>query len=388
MHHLTLVLAICLSFAVTIDSQKKIVCYFASWAYSRDSIGKYDISNIDPTLCTHLIYSFIGLNADASIKILDYQREVTNNGFRMFNELRQKSPSTKTIVSIGGWTEGSDQFTRVVSDSNLRARFVSNIVAFLKQYNFNGLDVDWEYPAQRGGKPSDKENFVILLRELKQTFGREGFSLSAAVNPTEYGAGQSYNIREISKSLDFINLMTYDYHGTFDEDKTVGHNAPLYAAPGENANQKTLNVNSSVNFWISQGAPIEKINVGTAFYGRSFTLADPNQHKRGSPFIAEGKAGPYTKNAGTLAYYEICTYTDRENWTVRYDPEQHVVYAFKADQIVGYDDVNSITEKAAYIKNLNLGGAMVWSIDQDDSNGVCNGGRVPLLRALNKVLRN
>ena len=127
----------------------------------------------------------------------------------------------------------------------MRANFVNNIVKFIREYSFNGLDFDWEYPGQRGGKPSDKENFVLLLRELKARFSREGLSLSAAVNPTQWGAQQSYNIREISKSLDFINLMTYDYHGTYDPDKRVGHNAPLFASPQESPDQQTLNVVSS-----------------------------------------------------------------------------------------------------------------------------------------------
>ena len=94
-----------------------------------------------------------------------------------------------------------------------------------------------------------------------------------------------------------------------------------------------------MKFWISQGAPPSKINVGTGFYGRSFTLTDPNQHKRGSPFTGPGNAGSFTKSPGSLAYFEICDYTDHQNWKVEYDSEQHVVYAFNGNQIVGYDDV-------------------------------------------------
>lgn len=128
-----------------------------------------------------------------------------------------------------------------MSNPSLRAKFVNEAVQFLRKYGFNGLDLDWEYPGQRpGSRPTDKENFVHLVRELKERFSRENLILSAAVNPTPYSAGISYNIREISKYLDFINLMTYDFHGTGNDGK-VGHNAPLFASPQETPDEKMLN---------------------------------------------------------------------------------------------------------------------------------------------------
>ncbi|XP_043471715.1 acidic mammalian chitinase-like isoform X2 [Leptopilina heterotoma] len=388
MRQLILVIATCLTYAVIISGQKRVVCYYASWATYRKDEGKYDIAKINPSLCSHLIYSFIGLNNDGTIKILDAWIDVRQNGFKNFNALRNKSPSTKTLAAIGGWAEGSEKFSNVVSNPGLRAKFINEAVKFLKTYGFNGLDLDWEYPGQRpGSRPTDKDNFSLLVKELKERFSREGLILSAAVNPTPYTAGLSYNIREISKHLDFINLMTYDYHGT-NNDKRVGHNAPLFASPQETPDEKQLNCDASVKYWISQGAPREKINLGTAFYGRSFTLANPNLHKRGSPATGPGKEGRLTGAAGTLGYYEVCENTDKKGWKVEYDAEQHVVYAFQGNQIVGYDDVNSIKEKAQYVKNNNLGGAMIWSMDTDDFNGNCNGGKNPLLNALNKVLRN
>src|SRR5699024_2633657 len=100
-----------------------------------------------------------------------------------------------------------------------------------------------EYPASRGGKPEDKRNFVALLRELKQAFSDKGYILSAAVSAGKYFADPAYDIPQISKYLDWIGVMCYDYHGGW-ESKT-GHNAPLYARPDEYGSDRILNVVSA-----------------------------------------------------------------------------------------------------------------------------------------------
>ena len=124
----------------------------------------------------------------------------------------------------------------------MREKLVNNVVEFVKKYDFNGFDLDWEYPAQRGGVPSDKENFVLLLKALREKFDKEGLILSAAVGASENSAKISYDIKGISKYLNFINLMTYDFHGTFDADKKVGHNTPMYPSSKENGEDRKLNI--------------------------------------------------------------------------------------------------------------------------------------------------
>ena len=130
----------------------------------------------------------------------------------------------------------------VFGDAGLRAKFVDNAVKFIKKYEFNGLDIDWEYPNQRGGKPEDIESFTLLIKELKEKFDPEGLLLSAAVASVESSASLSYNIREISKYIDFINLMAYDLRGPWDAEKKVGINAPLYPSSKEDGLKKSWNV--------------------------------------------------------------------------------------------------------------------------------------------------
>ena len=124
----------------------------------------------------------------------------------------------------------------------MRNKFVDYAFKFVKKYGFNGLDIDWEYPNQRGGKAEDVQSFTSLVKELKEKFTPEGLLLSAAVASTESSASKSYNIREISKYIDFINVMAYDLRGAWDEEKKVGINAPLYASSIENDKKKSWNV--------------------------------------------------------------------------------------------------------------------------------------------------
>ncbi|XP_066581003.1 acidic mammalian chitinase-like [Prorops nasuta] len=390
MRALFLIAAFCalLAFAAA-SEEKKIVCYFGSWAVYRPGDGKFEIAYIQPNLCTHMVYTFVGISTDGNIRVLDAWQDLPDNwgkdAFGRFNALRAKSPSTKTMIAIGGWNEGSVKYSEVASNPATRAKFVQNVVAFLKKYKFDGFDLDWEYPNQRGGKPSDVQNYVALVRELREAFDKEGFILSAAVAAAEMSASKSYDIPQVSKYLHFINIMAYDLHGAWE--KNTGLNAPLYKSSVESGNNAKLNVDSCVQYWLDQGAPPEKLILGTAFYGRSFTLANEKDNGVGAPAPQAGQAGPYTREAGMLGYNEICVKVASGQWTAVFDEEQRVPYAYNGRQWVGYDNVKSIAEKAEYIKKKNLGGAMLWSIETDDFHGKC-GEKYPLLKTLNSILRN
>lgn len=210
---------------------EKIVCYVGTWAAYRPGAGKFEIEDIDPSLCTHLIYAFVGLDTDTDgIKILDPWHDLPNDGgldgFSRFIDLRKQYKDVKLLLAIGGWNEGSIKYSDMSSDLESRKRFVDSAVEFVKKYNFDGFDVDWEYPAQRGGEEEDVENFSALIKALREAFDKEGLILSAAVAAPRSSASQSYDIAEISKHLDIINILSYDYHGAWEN--FTGLNAPLY----------------------------------------------------------------------------------------------------------------------------------------------------------------
>ena len=205
---------------------EKIVCYFRSSAVNRKGKTSFQISDIDPKLCTHLIYAFVGMDPKGDIRILNPSTDLPEgkNGFNLFNKLRDND--TKTLISIGGWGELSNNYSIVAEDPIKRKLFARNTLNFVKKWGFDGLDFDWEYPTLRGGKKNDRENFVLLLKEIKELFEAKGLLLSAALgaNLSEESIHLAYNISGITKYLDWINLMTYDY---YDSERT-SLNAPLY----------------------------------------------------------------------------------------------------------------------------------------------------------------
>lgn len=212
-----------------------MICYYESWAKYRSGAGKYNINSINAGLCTHVIYSFAGIKTDGSVKLLDDASDLTK-----FTSFVKKHNGVKALLSIGGASEGSKKFSTVVSDSRVRNRFVKNVVAFLEKYHFDGVDIDWEYPNQNGGRKSDKHNYVLLLKELKQAFAGKRLSLSAAVGAEASSASESYIISQIAKYLDFINIMTYDFNGSWND--YTGMNSPLYHSSEDDSFQRTLNI--------------------------------------------------------------------------------------------------------------------------------------------------
>ena len=176
---------------------------------------------------------------------------------------------------------------------------------FLYLILYTGLDVDWEYP-----KASDRENFVAYLKELHEAFafeaeetGNSKLLLSAAVPVGPDNVRGGYDVPMVSKYLDFINLMAYDFHGKWE--KQAGHNAPLFPPSSDSEWRKQLSVSFAAKMWTRLGTPKEKLVIGMPTYGRSFTLSDPSQYIVNSPAKDGGKAGEYTREAGFLSYYEV-----------------------------------------------------------------------------------
>ena len=155
------------------ENNKKVVCYFGSWSKYRPGDGKFDVENIDPHLCTHYIYSFAGLDgSEFTIKALDAFNDLPNNwgknAYGRFTNIKKENPNAKTLLAIGGWNEGSINYSKMVSDPAKREKFIESVIDLLEEHGFDGLDLDWEYPANRGGTPSDKQNFVDLLKEMRE----------------------------------------------------------------------------------------------------------------------------------------------------------------------------------------------------------------------------
>ncbi|XP_058457279.1 probable chitinase 10 [Malaya genurostris] len=363
----------------------QVFCYLTSWSSKRPGAGKFEPKDIDAKLCTHVVYAF------ATLK--DHKlTEANESDPDMYDEviaLREKNPDLQILLAIGGWAFGSTPFKELTSNVFRMNQFVYEAIEFLREYQFNGLDVDWEYP--RGA--DDRKAYVDLLRELRiafegeaKTSGQPRLLLTAAVPASFEAIAAGYDVPEISKYLDFINVMTYDFHGQWE--RQVGHNSPLFPLDTASAYQKKLTVDYSAREWVKQGAPKEKLLIGMPTYGRSFTLVNQTQFDIGAPASGGGNPGKFTNEAGFLSYYEICAFLGVDNTTLVWDSEQQVPFAYRKDQWVGFDDERSLKTKMEWLKEMGFGGIMVWSIDMDDFSGRCGSGKFPLLSVLNNELED
>lgn len=376
-----------------VSCEKAVVCYYGTWATYRNGLGKFDVDNIDPHLCTHLIYAFASIDDKGTLKSLDPYLDLPDGGgrdnFGKFNDLKKKNSSLKTLLAVGGWNEGSAKYSTMAASPTLRKNFVTSALQMITKHGFDGLDMDWEYPNRRDTVhgQADIDNFTTLLKEIKAVFDKQGLLLTAAVSSVRSAASQSYNVAQISKYLDMIHIMTYDMHGSWDS--VTGHNAPIHQGEGDEGAipENLFNVEQSLKYWIGAGCPPEKIALGVPFYGRTFKLKDANDNDVRAPAAGEGISGPYTATSGSIGYNEFCQKLQTESWTQRFDSLAKVPYAVKDKDWVTYDDANSVTAKVNYAKSLGINKIMVWSIETDDFHGVCGKGTNPLLRAINTADR-
>ncbi|XP_055442849.1 LOW QUALITY PROTEIN: oviduct-specific glycoprotein-like [Bubalus kerabau] len=360
----------------------KLVCYFTNWAFSRPGPASILPRDLDPFLCTHLVFAFASMSNNQIVPKDPQDEKIL---YPEFNKLKERNRRLKTLLSIGGWNFGTSRFTTMLSIFSNRERFVNSVIPLLRTHGFDGLDLFFLYPGLRGSPMRDRWTFLSLLEELLQAFKNEAqltmrprLLLSAAVSGDPHVIQKAYDARLLGRLLDFISVLSYDLHGSWE--KVTGHNSPLFSLPGD---PKSLAY--AMNYWQQLGAPPEKLLMGLPTYGHTFHLLKASQNELRAEAVGPASPGKYTMQAGFLAYYEICSFTEGMN--KRWIDDQYVLYAFKGKVWVGYDDAISFSYKAFFIKREHFGGAMVWTLDLDDVMGAfCGTGPFPLVYTLNYLL--
>ncbi|MEE2886654.1 MAG: glycoside hydrolase family 18 protein [Planctomycetota bacterium] len=369
---------------------RRIVGYYTSWSvYARN----YHVAQIPGDKITHINYAFANLTA-GKIVLGDRYADIDKfypgdswapgalrGNFNQLHKLKQKHPQLRTLISIGGWT-WSGNFSDAVLTQSARRVFAQSCVDFIVQYGFDGVDLDWEYPGGGGlggntSRPQDPQNFTLFLQELRSQLDARG-----KTNNTRYlmtiaaGAGPSkiakLEVEKIHPLLDWINIMTYDYHGPWKGagNPVTNFNAPLHpssADPTQAPFKTDFNIARSVALYLARGVPRGKLQVGLAFYGRGYGGVSASS-STGLFASYTGVPGRGTWENGVFDFDDIASnYAGKNGYTVRRDSESRCpwVYSPTARIMISYDDRQSIEDKVWFIKGAGLGGAMFWEFSGD-----------------------
>ena len=303
------------------------VMYYGDWSIWGGQ-GNFYPKDIPADKLTHLNFAFMDFNASGELIYCDKDAAIghplgnagvtygdVNGGIlNAFQVLRAENPNLKIGVSLGGWSKSGD-FSTIAANASTRAKFVENVMKFIKYTNMDFVDLDWEYPGDYrepdktdntndegtpNASPQDKDNYILLLQDLKNALNKQGkelgktYELSVALPAGVSKIEAGIDVDKLFDIVDFANIMTYDMAGAWST--TSGHQTALYANPNAPEEYKGLSVNECVNYYISQGAERQKIVIGAAYYTRGWEQVldkgvDPN-----NPGLF-GEAAVVNKNA-------------------------------------------------------------------------------------------
>ena len=316
-----------------------------------------DMTLIDAHKLTHINYAFA---------VIEGTEVVPSNGNRHDSinipaliALKRQNPDLQILISIGGWG-GSGAFSDAALTPESRSAFTRSAISYMQRWGFDGIDIDWEYPGQPGaGNPyraEDKQHFTLMLQSL-----REGLdSLARITGETHYaltiaaGAGARFlehtDMAEAARYLDFINIMTYDFTGSWS--LRTGHHTNLFASttgPGS-----VTDTRKSVDLMLAQGIPAGKLVIGAAFYGKSWRLGSSNGHGLNTDALSAGREFRYHEIRDSLLA--------KAGYQRHWDAEARAPYLFHPDSLVfvTYDDPKSIRHKVKYVRKHGRRGVMSW----------------------------
>ena len=408
--------------AVQQSAQKyRNVMYYGDWSIWGGQ-GNFYPKDIPADQLTHLNFAFVDFDAQGVLKFTDKDAatghplgnagvtygDVNGGILNAFQVLKSENHNLKIGVSLGGWSKSGD-FSVIAANPSIRANFVKNVMAFIKYTNMDFVDIDWEYPASlrdpdkvdntndegtTKATPADKENFIILLQDLKNALNKQGtelgktYELSVAIPAGKAKVDEGIDVAKLFNVVDFANIMTYDMAGAW---STVsGHQTALYTNPKSPFKGECLSVDESVNYYIANGAKPEKIVIGAAYYTRGWEKVSNNGPDAANPGLfgtaavvnkdadlsptpgalneAPIKNGEGGRAGGVWSYNALSQLKSKYTGLKEYwDDSAKAPYLYNetTGAFFTYDNARSIQEKAKYVKEHNLGGMIAWMASQD-----------------------
>ncbi|XP_053962263.1 chitinase-like protein Idgf5 [Anastrepha ludens] len=419
-----------LIFVVGIQAAR-MVCYYDSASHIREGPAQVAPQDLEPALqfCQYLVYGYVGIDPENyQLRPANMELDVARNHYRTVTNLRRNHPQLLILLSVGGDRDHFDQtlenpYLRVLENQAHRNTFVNSALTLLKSFDFDGLDLAWQFPKNHpvvvenklkkawktfkswfsGSKVVDekaeehKTQFATLVRELKDAFRSDGHILTLTMLP-HVNANLFIDIPSVIPLVDFVNLGSFDFQTPERDPKVADHTAPIYEMFERDP---THNIDYQVQYWLNNSAPSNKINIGVPAYGRSWVMSS-DSGITGYPPIERtegpGPAGKQIRIPGLLSWPEICEKLQRDkelegdDAPLRKvgDPRQRYgSYAYRsADDEglyglwVGYEEPSTAATKAGYVYAKGLGGVALFDLSLDDFRGQCAGEKYPILRSI------
>jgi chitinase len=318
-------------------------------AYLSDN-SDWDADSLDVSKVTHICYAF-GVIKDGKVTGSHWKK------VHLLKELKKRNPALKILLSVGGW--GMEGFSDAVFTDENRRRFTSSAAKLIWEHDFDGLDLDWEYPCRDyviKARPEDRHNYTRLVRMLRHAFKKmtkkfgKQYLLAMAAGGAEMFA-QDIEIKLLEPYFDFMSIMTYELHNG--ASPIAGHHTNLY-----NPNGSTKSADTAIKAFIREGMPPHKLLLGSAFYGRGWSGMDSTKH----PLFQPGIPGV------SASYQRMLSMIENEGYKRYWDDDAKAPYIWNGNVFISYDDPRSLKYKARYVKNMGLGGIFFWEWSSDYNN--------------------
>ncbi|XP_034105222.1 chitinase-3-like protein 2 [Drosophila albomicans] len=363
------------------QQEQRLVCY-----YSASDRIQLNLLDVPGDLCTHINIGAAELN-NCTVTLSPRLEQVLQNETHLY---KAANPHVKLLLWIGGADSGH-QFAVMVGNHAQRKQFLRSLKAIMQKYrSLDGIDLDWEFPSAYA---NERMHFSQLLHEIRMEWTREKRDdnlLSLAVAAPEGIAFYAYDIREINLYVDYVNLMTYDFHFYREDMPFTGLNAPLAARPQEKSIMGTFNINYTAHWWLKNGLEPHRLVIGLPTYGHSFTLVNPFNTRIGAPASGYGKCG----QLGFTTLSETCACADGYLKPIyTFDNDTCSPYLSSLGEWISYESKSSFVCKVNFIKSLKVGGLMIFSLNSDDLSNTCgynpkSSGKpvFPLIEAAKEIL--
>lgn len=271
---------------------KRVVGYFEGWAPTR-RCQSFQPEDVPIGVYTHINFAFAVIDpvsyriAPSSASDVHLYKQVT--------DLKKRDKNLKVFIAIGGWSYNDrgptrETFSNLAADPAKQKVFFKSLVSFMNTYNFDGVDIDWEYPGakDRGGRGADFENMPVFIGNMRKALqssgtGRTGVTMAL---PVAYWYLRHFDIKKVEPHVDFFNMMSYDLHGSWD--KTIE-----WVGPYLNSHTNLTEITEYLDLlWRNDIPPPRQGQHGLGFLHASLHRRERILHESGLPLRVRGTQGP------------------------------------------------------------------------------------------------